>query len=87
MPPTPFCHTVLTEEALTSYLQLTPLPDTGFYLLQVDEFVEEEAEGLRAKAEEGKAELDKLADLQKLRADVAFNSALAGLWAGWAALC
>ena len=46
--------------------------------LQVDEFVEEEAEGLRAKAEDAKAELDKLADLQNLRAEVAFNSALAG---------
>ena len=45
---------------------------------QVEEFVEEEAEGLKAKAEEAKEELDKLADLQNLRAEVAFNSALAG---------
>lgn len=45
---------------------------------QVDEFVQGEAEGLRAKAEEAKEELDKLADLQNLKAEVAFNSALAG---------
>lgn len=45
---------------------------------KVEEFVEEEAEGLKAKAEEAKEELDKLADLQNLRAEVAFNSALAG---------
>jgi hypothetical protein len=44
----------------------------------VDEFVEQEAEGLRSKAEEAKEELDRLADLQNLRAEVAFNSALAG---------
>jgi hypothetical protein len=50
-------------------------------LMQVDDFVEAEADNLRAKAEEGKAELDKLADLQNLRAEVAFNSALAG--EGW----
>lgn len=37
-----------------------------------------EAEGLKAKAEEAKEELDKLADLQNLKAEVAFNSALAG---------
>jgi len=40
--------------------------------------VEAEAEGLKAKAEEAKEELDKLADLQNLKAEVAFNSALAG---------
>ena len=45
---------------------------------QVDEFVEAEAEGLKAKAEEAKEELDRLADLQNLKAEVAFNSALAG---------
>ncbi|PRW51121.1 hypothetical protein C2E21_5514 [Chlorella sorokiniana] len=46
---------------------------------RVEEFVEEEAEGLKAKAEEAKEELDKLADLQNLRAEVAFNSALADI--------
>lgn len=46
---------------------------------RVDEFVEEEAEGLRSKAEAAKEELDKLADLQTLRAEVAFNSALADI--------
>lgn len=44
--------------------------------------MEEEAEGLRSKAEAAKEELDKLADLQTLRAEVAFNSALAGGWLG-----
>lgn len=46
---------------------------------RVDEFVQGEAEGLRAKAEEAKEELDKLADLQNLKAEVAFNSALADI--------
>ena len=41
--------------------------------------MESESEALRAKAEEGKAELDALADLQNLKAEVAFNSALAGV--------
>ena len=55
-------------------------------LKQVDEFVAEEAEGLKAKAEEAKEELEKLADLQNLKAEVAFNSALAGGWVGgWGA--
>ena len=48
--------------------------------------MEAEADNLRAKAEEGKAELDKLADLQNLRAEVAFNSALAGEGRGGAGL-
>lgn len=52
-----------------------PLP---FPAPQVDEFVQSEAEGLKAKAEEAKEELDRLADLQNLKAEVAFNSAMAG---------
>lgn len=46
---------------------------------RVDEFVQSEAEGLKAKAEEAKEELDRLADLQNLKAEVAFNSALADI--------
>lgn len=46
--------------------------------------MESESEGLKAKAEEAKGELDALADLQALKAEVAFNSALAGRQAGGA---
>lgn len=44
---------------------------------QVDSFVEEKSEGLRQVAEEGKAELEKLAELAELKSEVAFNSAMA----------
>ena len=60
-----------------------PLPPAMITRRQVDEYVENEAkEGLRQLAEASKEELQKLAELRDLQAEVAFNSALAGARVG-----
>ncbi|GAB4818398.1 hypothetical protein N2152v2_005444 [Parachlorella kessleri] len=48
-------------------------------MVQVESFVDEKREGLKQKAEEGKAEFDKIAELAALKSELAFNSALADI--------
>ena len=48
-------------------------------LLQVEEYVEDSGEKLKQIAEEAKEEMERLANLSKMRGDLAFDSALADI--------
>lgn len=47
--------------------------------MQVEEYVEESGEKLKAIADEAKAEMERIAELAKMRGDVAFDSAMADI--------
>jgi len=71
-------HMPKESPPISSWKTLSPtLPLFSF--LQVEEYVEESGDKLKDIADEAKEEMERLAELTKMRGDVAFDSALADI--------